>query len=331
MNKLKVQYMGLELKNPILIGSSGLTADVESIKRLEQNGAGGVVLKSIFEEQILLEAGSIEDAGDSINNDFEASNYIKHYVKQNNLNDYLSLIENVKKKVSIPVIASVNCVSSGEWTTFTKSIEKAGADALELNLFILPSDEKMKSEAIETQYFDIINKVHKETNIPLSVKISPHFSGIANMIVNLSKTGISGLVLFNRFFNPDIDIESMQVVSSHIFSRPEELSVPLRWIGLLSDKVKCDLAVTTGIYDGRDIVKAILAGAACVETVTTIYRNGPEHLALMLDQIEGWMEKHGYDSIDKFRGKMSQSRLKQPGQFERAQFMKYFSGHKDII
>lgn len=331
MNNLKVQYMGIELKNPILVGSSGLTADIESIKRLEENGAGGVVLKSLFEEQIMLEAGSIEDAGESINNDLDASNYIKHYVKQNNINDYLTLIEKLKNEVSIPVIASLSCVSPGGWTEFTKSIEKAGADALELNLFVLPADETVKSETIEQQYFEIIQKVRKEINIPLAVKISPHFSGIANIIVNLSKTGISGIVLFNRFFNPDIDIEKMQITSSHVFSKPEELSVPLRWIGLLSDKVKCDLAATTGIYDGRDVIKTILAGAACVEVVTALYRNGPEYIAFMLDQLQGWMEKHGYDSIDKFRGKMSQSKLKQPGQFERAQFMKYFSGHKDII
>jgi dihydroorotate dehydrogenase (fumarate) len=328
MSNLETTYMGLRLKNPIIIASSGLTSKLDSINKLEKNDAAGIVLKSIFEEQILSEAASIGKVGGSSSIHAQADDYINYYVKQNTLGNYLKLIEDCKNEIKIPVIASVNCTSAKAWAGFAKSIMNAGADALELNIYILPFDEKIKGEDIENRYFDIIHQISREISIPIAVKIGYHFSSLANTIVRLSKTKISGLVLFNRFMNLDIDINSMEVKSSDIFSTPDEIFRSLRWIGLLYDNVSCDLAATTGIHDGYGIVKAILAGAVCVEIATAIYKNGPQYITKMLDQINGWMQKHGYESINDFRGKSSDTQVKNPQVFERAQFMKYFSDYQ---
>ncbi|MBN2040190.1 MAG: dihydroorotate dehydrogenase-like protein [Spirochaetes bacterium] len=331
MSDLKTTYMGLELKNPIMAGSSGFTSTVDKVKELEDNGIGGVVLKSIFEEQIMLEADSIIKSGDSVNADIAADDYIKYYIQQNNLNNYLKLIEDLKKQVSIPVIASVACVSDKGWTDFTESIENAGADALELNTYILPFESKIKSKEIEKKYFDIVYSAKKHISIPLAVKLPYYFTNLSRMIIELSKTGIDGLVLFNRFLKFDIDIESIKIQPGGIFSAPEEISVPLRWISLLSDDVKCDLAASIGIHDGYDAIKTILTGATCVEIASTIYKNGPSYIGKMIDQMEDWMKRHSFKSINNFKGKMNQANVKDPQQLERAQFMKYFSGHDELV
>jgi len=329
MSNLKTKYMGLDLKNPIMASSSGHTSSVESVKKMEESGVSGIVLRSIFEEQIIREANSIIESGNSINTDIEANSYINYYVQQNNLDNYLRLIEDLKKQVSIPIIASVSCITDKVWTNFTESIENAGADALELNIFILPFETKFKSEEIEKRYFDIIYSAKKHIDIPMAVKLPYHFTNLSRMITGLSKTDIDGLVLFNRFFRFDIDIESMQILPINIFSCPEEISLPLRWISLLSGEVKCDLSASTGVHEGSDVIKALLAGAACVQVASTIYKNGPGHIAKMLGHIQDWMKRHSYESTDNFRGKMNQARVKDPQQMERAHFMKYFSGHDE--
>lgn len=323
MTDLKTGYLGLELKNPIIVGSCGLTNSVENIKKLEDNGAGAVVLKSIFEEQIAMEVGSF-DTGTLKHT--EGYDYISEYTKQHNLDKYIKLIKEANEKISIPVIASINCISSGEWASFAETIQSAGADAIELNIFILPVDFKNEGENIEKIYFDIIKKVEKKLNIPVSIKISSYFSGLANMIFNLSLTCASGIVLFNRFYSPDIDIDKLKVVSAGIYSSQSENSMPLRWIGLLSDQVKCDLVSSTGVHTGKDVIKNILVGAKAVQVVTTIYKNGPQYIKTMISDIEDWMNEHNYSSPDEFRGKLSQEKLKDPLVYERVQFMKYFAG-----
>jgi dihydroorotate dehydrogenase (fumarate) len=322
MVDLTTKYMGLTLKNPIIIGSCGLTNSTASIEKLEANGAAAVVLKSIFEEQILMESHSLK--GDSPAHAEEAD-YIAYYTRQHNLDEYLKLVEETKKQVSIPIIASINCVSAAEWTFFAKKIQDAGADALELNMFIMPGDIRQKGEEIEQIYFDIINEVRKQVSLPLAVKIGFYFTGLAHMIFNLSVRKIDAIVLFNRFYRPDIDLEKLEIISGEVFSTPQENALPLRWVGMLADEVKCDLAATTGIHDGLTVIKNLLAGAKAVQIASILYKEGPEAIGMILAQIKEWMKKNNHSSLQKIIGKLSQDHVKDPVIYERAQFMKYFS------
>lgn len=322
---LSVKYLGLTLKNPIVVGSCGLTNSVEKIKELEQHGAGAVVLKSLFEEQILFEENNA-----NANNDYdypEAMDYIKAYARDNSIQKYLQLIEDAKKTVNIPVIASINCVDKGEWISFAKKIEKAGADALELNVSLLPSDINKTSADNEKMYFSIIEAVRKEINIPVSLKMSHYSAGLTNLIQKLSWTKhVDGFTLFNRYYNPDIDIENLKITSSGVFSHPEDISASLRWVALLSGKIDVDIAASTGVHSGEDVIKQILAGATVVHVVSTLYQNGTEQIAKMLKTIESWANKHNYNNIEDFRGIVNFESAENSVAFERVQFMKYFGG-----
>ena len=322
---ISTEYLGLKLKNPLIIGSSGLTDKVEKIKKLEENEAGAVVLKSLFEEQINAEIYKMINEGD--NSYPEAYEYIKEYTKDKTLNEDLDLIKNAKKEVDIPVIASVNCISDSEWTNFAEDIENAGADALELNISILPSDPFVESSDNEEMYFKITEKVNSVVKIPVSIKMSYYSAGLARLIYNLSASrNVKGIVLFNRFYNPDIDLETLEIGSSNVFSTPDEYTLPLRWIALLSEKIDADLAATTGIHDGEAMAKQILVGASAVQIVSTIYKNNPEYISVMLKELEGIMDKHGFNSIDQMKGKLSFHQNKYNRAYERVQFMKYFGG-----
>ncbi len=325
MLDLTTEYMGLTLKTPIIIGSSGLTASTESIKTLEANGAGAVVLKSIFEEQILMEVNSLETRHLA---HAEEADYIRHYTRQHKLQEYLQLVENTRKAVSIPVIASINCVTASEWVSFAKKIQDAGADGLELNMFIMPANVKQKGEDIEQIYFDIINEINRQVSLPLALKIGFYFSGLANMIFNLSVRKTDAIVLFNRFYKPDIDLDRMQMTAADVYSTPDEVYLALRWVGMMSGHVKCDLAASTGIHDGYAVLKNLLAGAKAVQVASVIYRKGPEHIGVMLKQMEEWMKKQNQSSIREIIGTFSQKRIKDPVMYERAQFMRYFAGSK---
>jgi dihydroorotate dehydrogenase (fumarate) len=211
-------------------------------------------------------------------------------------------------------------------TSFAKQLEEAGADALELNMFFLPSEFDRTSEEKEKAYFQIIEKVQKEVRIPIALKISYYFSNLGPMIQNLSNTGIAGLVLFNRFYSPDFDIEKLEVVSSNVFSNPSDVTISLRWIGIMAERVHCDLAASTGVHDGAALIKQILAGANAVQVVSALYKHGKGHIATMLETLEGWMKKKGFNSLSDFRGKLSQAKSSNPAVYERVQFMKYFGG-----
>ncbi len=317
--------MGISLKNPIIIGSCGLTNSAASIQNLEANGAAAVVLKSLFEEQILMEVDSLK-SDQSIH--AEELDYIAGYTRQHTLDEYLNLVSESKKAVSIPIIASINCASAAEWTAFAKRLQDAGADGLELNMYFMPGDINQKSEEIEQIYFNIIKEVKKYISIPIAVKIGFYFTGMANMIYNLSIREASAIVMFNRFHQPDIDLKKMEITSADIFSSPEENVLPLRWIGMLSDKVKCDLASTTGIHDGHTVLKNILAGASAVQVTTIVYKKGPEVIGEMLGQMEGWMKDKKYAAIKDIIGKLNHGNIKDPVMYERSQFMKYFSSAK---
>lgn len=326
MADLTTTYMGFNLKNPVIIGSCGLTDSVDEIKKMESHGAAAVVLKSIFEEQILMESDSL--SSDRPLHSAEAD-YINYYTRQHNLDNYLNLIRDVKKETAIPVIASINCATStSQWVSFAKTIEDAGADALELNIFILTGSSKQKSEDIEKIYFDIINEVKEQVSIPLAVKIGSYFSNLSNMIFRLSVRGAAAIVLFNRFYRPDIDIEKEEITSASIFSTPGDMAIPLRWIGMMSKEVKCDLAAATGVHDGQGMVKCLLAGAKAVQVVSAIYNEGAKHIGVMLDQVEQWMKDHKYKSLKDFSGKLAQESIQDPNLYERTQFMKYYSSRK---
>ena len=278
MADLSVNYLGLKLRNPIIVGSSGLTDKIESIRNLEQNGAAAIVLKSLFEEEIVLEKKARLSQMHSVGDLYPES--LNFYQYENSPKEstatYLEMIQNAKKQVSIPVMASINCMTAQQWTWFPKEIESAGADALELNLFILPSDMKRSVEENEQVYFDIINEVVDKIKIPVALKIPYYFSNLGRMIRNLSETPIGGLVLFNRFYSPDIDIDKFEITSGSILSSPGDLSLYMRLIAIMAERVLCDLAASTGVHDGGAVIKQLLAGANAVQVVSTIYKNGGE-------------------------------------------------------
>jgi dihydroorotate dehydrogenase (fumarate) len=326
MADLRTTYMGLSLRNPIIVGSSGLTNTVDKIIELEKLGAGAVVLKSLFEEQIRFQINHSVTQSESIYSYPEAEDYIGNYTKETSVSEYLDLIRKSKSAVSIPVIASINCVSAVEWISFARKIQEAGADALELNIFILPSDPKRNSEQNEQVYFEIAMATIKQISIPVSLKISHYFSSLTNTALKLSWTGIKGMVLFNRFYSPDIDIDKFEVISTNVLSTPDEISGSLRWVAMLSDRLHCDIAASTGVHDGAGVIKQLLAGAKAVQITSCLYKHGTGILPDMLKFIENWMGKHGYKTTDEFIGKMSFKATDNPAAYERVQFMKHFAG-----
>ena len=322
MANLQTSYLGIQLRNPIIVSSSALTNTVEKIKKLEEKGAGAVVLKSLFEEQINYETSHLLQHKRYP----EAADYILNYAKHNTLNEYLDLVKNAKSAVSIPVIASINCVSEKDWTSYAREFEKAGADALELNIHIVVSDRKMKSSDVEQKYLNIIKKVKKKINIPIAAKIGYHFTNIGHMVDRLYAYGAEGVVLFNRFYEPDIDIDEMKFTSAEIFSNPSDIRNSLRWIGILSALIpNVQISASTGVHDGKAAIKMLLAGAKTVQVCSTLYKNGIDELTKIIQEISDWMDKKNYERIADFRGIMSYKDIKDPSIYERAQFMKYFS------
>lgn len=322
---LSTKYMGLDIPTPVIVGSSGLTDSVDKIVELEKYGAGAVVIKSIFEEEITMEYEKVlsEEAPSRYKDDY--LDYFDYKIKEQNLGNYIKLIMDAKKKVKIPIIASINCTSAHEWTYFAQKIEEAGADAMELNIFVMPSTIDKSLDDIDHDYLEIINNVKNVVKIPLSIKISYYFSNLGRAIKVLSKTGVKGIVLFNRFFSPDIDLEKMEITSTNVFSTPQELPTSLRWIGIMANRVKCDLAASTGVHDGKAVVKQLLAGADAVQMVSALYQNGPDYLKKVISELEDWMKEKGYEKIKDFQGMLSQEQYVNPALYERVQFMKYFS------
>ncbi|MDR0604286.1 MAG: dihydroorotate dehydrogenase-like protein [Bacteroidales bacterium] len=326
MTNTGCKYMGLSLKSPIIVGSCGLTNSIEKMKKMEEYGAGAIVLKSIFEEQITNE---VMQSMDNTNFDVsyrDAFDYIKGYTQMASYEKYGNIIREAKKNLSIPVIASINCSSDGDWVSYAKRIEDAGADALELNIFFLPADFNKLGAVNEDIYFKIIEHIKANVNIAVALKTGYYFSGLAKMLQSLSYTGINSLVLFNRFFAPDIDVENMHIKAAPIFKEGEGFYNTLRWIAIMYNHVNCDLSATSGITNGKDVVKQLLAGADTVQIATVLYNKGIEHIQTILNELTEWMEKHHYASIDEFKGKMSFDNINNPDAYLRIQFMKYFSG-----
>ncbi|MGQ1891571.1 dihydroorotate dehydrogenase-like protein [Thermophagus sp. OGC60D27] len=325
MANLKTTYLGLELKNPIIVSSSGLTNSIEKIKHLEEAGAGAVVLKSLFEEQINHEINHQISSGHGFDYP-EAMDYIREYSREHSVSAYLQLIRDAKAAVKIPVIASINCFSADEWVNFAQEIQNAGADALELNVFRINTDKNSESADYEQLYYHIAENVSKVVTIPVAMKIGPYFSNLVGVVNRISVSGIKGVVLFNRFYEPDIDINTLQLKSAEVFSTPADIRQSLRWVAITSSKIKnIDIAASTGIHDGSAAIKQILAGAQAVQVCSAIYKNGPSVISRIIEFVEKWMNDKNFDTIDAFRGKMNYGNIKNPVLYERAQFMKYFS------
>lgn len=323
MANLETTYLGLKLKNPVIVSSSGLTSSLNKIEQLARADAAAVVLKSLFEEQIRMEAGAMLQDADYP----EALDYISNYARNNAIDDYLKLIEEAREKVDIPVIASINCISSSEWISFARSIEEAGAQALELNVFVMPNEIHEHGGGYEAMYYEILNKVVPQLSIPVSVKLGQHFSNIPGLVNNLHAHGAKGVVLFNRFYAPDIDLDDLSFTSSEVFSSPADIRQSLRWVGIVSSLVdKIDICASTGVHDGGAVIKQILAGARAVQVCSVLYKEGPQHLKKIISAIPEWMDAHNFENIREFRGRLSYRNIPDPSIFERAQFMKYFAG-----
>ncbi len=322
MANLNTTFAGLKLRNPFIISSSGITSSLERIRTLDTLGAGAVVLKSLFEEQINFETGDLLQKTDYP----EALDYVKRYTRENTLSEYLQLIKDAKRAVHMPVIASINCISASEWMDFAVKIEEAGADALELNVYFLPVNREKDPVQYEQIYFDLLTGIKKRISIPVIIKLGQNFTNLNYLVSQLYYREASGVVLFNRFYAPDIDIDDLSMGSSEVFSLPSDIRNSLRWVGIVSSQVRSiDIAGSTGVHSGEAAVKMLLAGANAVEICSVLYKNGLEYLTVMIDQFESWMISKNYKTIDEFRGVMSYSRIDDPAIYERAQFMKYFS------
>lgn len=326
--KLSTRFFGLELKSPVIAASSSITGNVEQIRKLANAGAGAVVLKSIFEEEIQYQLKEELGLRDELHNDPEYLDYFDYVIKDENLKKYTKLIGDVKSAVDIPVVASVNCVSSNEWMSFAYKLQDAGADAIELNLYVSNASMKLNSSDHEKYYFDVISRILKYTSVPISVKISPYFSNLADMVIRLSQTGIAGISMFNRFYSPDIDINEEKVVSADVLSNETEYLLPLRWIGTLSGKTACRLAGTTGIHSAETAIKFLLAGSSAVQVASEIYRQGPGFITEMNKGIADWMDGKGYKKIPDFQGKLGMKNFEHATMYDRVQFMKHF-GEKE--
>lgn len=325
MINLEANYLGLKLKNPIIVSSSGLTNSVEKIGKLVDAGAGAVVLKSLFEEQINHEIINSIQTGEGFDYP-EAIDYINEYTKENNVNDYLTLIKDAKSAYDIPIIASVNCFSTGHWIDFAKKIESSGADAIELNIYVLNTDKNSKAEDYEDIYYDVLTSVKKEVSIPVVMKLGLYFCNLVRVVNMLSAHGASGVVLFNRFYEPDINIHKMIITAAEVFSSSADLRRTLRWVAIVSDKIEnIDVSASTGIHTGEDVIKVLLAGASTAQVCSAIYKRGPQVITEMIDELKSWMEEKGFNSIDSFIGIMNYGKIENPALYERSQFMKYFS------
>ena len=324
MINLSTEYAGLKLRNPLIAASSGLTNSIHKIKELEKAGVAAIVLKSLFEEQIDSHSEKL-----NLTSDYpEASDYINAYVEMNHVEKYLDLIRQAKASCQIPIIASINCYKAARWIDFAKSIQDAGADALELNVFLINTGE-YGDRYLEESYINIVRELKKVIRIPLILKMARTVSNLPGLVEKLEAMGVSAVVLFNRFYQLDIDIKSMEITSGPVFSHPADFSETLRWTAITSGYVpSINIACSYGVHSWEDNVKGILAGATAMQLCSVLYEKGMETIPEMLTCLEEWMEQNNYKSLEEFRGKLNYSNIPSPALYERAQFMKYFSNHK---
>jgi dihydroorotate dehydrogenase (fumarate) len=327
---LSTQYLGLTLRTPLVPSASPLSEDIGNIKRMEDAGASAVVLHSLFEEQLRRDRHELNQRLTEGTESFaEALTYFPEPPEFHlGPERYLNLIRKAKESVRIPIIASLNGSTIGSWGGFARQIQQAGADALELNVYFIPTKLDVTGAQVEETYVEILKAVKAEVSIPVSMKLSPFFSNIANMAKRLDEADVDGLVLFNRFYQPDIDLDSLEVRPHVLFSTPQALRLPLTWIGILHGRIQADLAATSGIYSAEDVLKMLMAGASVTMICSALYKFGIEHIGDIEEGLRHWMEDHEYDSVRQMKGSMSQEHCPDPSAFERAQYMRAVSTYK---
>jgi dihydroorotate dehydrogenase (fumarate) len=325
---LTTQYLGLKLKNPLIASASPLNADVGNLRRLQDLGAAAVVLPSVFEEQITRESAAVEHLRNlGAGGNPEAMSYFPPAADfESDLEPHLEFVARASGALEIPVIASLNAVSAGTWTYYAAEVEKAGASAIELNIYFIASDPDRSGREVEQGYLDILRSVRATVSIPVAVKLSPYFSAMGHMAQALVQAGADGLVLFNRFYQPDIDLARLLLTNDLALSHPAEIRLPLLWIGMLSGRIKASLAASTGVDSADEVIKYLLAGADVVMTTSALLRHGLQHLSALLDGLVQWMEARKLESLDHVRGLMNQSRTADPAAFERAHYIKIIHG-----
>ncbi|MDZ7743850.1 MAG: dihydroorotate dehydrogenase-like protein [Bacteroidota bacterium] len=328
---LETKYLGLSLKNPIIVGASNLVTDLDILKKLEENGAAAIVYKSLFEEQIQLEGleqqSHVDEYGDrhaEMGSPFPDMNHAGP-------EEFLHNLRKAKEAVSIPLIASLNCVYEETWIEFARKIQETGVDALELNFYAVPKELDVMGKAISSEQFDILEAIVDKVDIPISVKLSPYYTNTLYIISEMDKKGVQGFVIFNRLFQPDIDLEKEKHHFPYNLSNPEDNRLALRFSGLLYDMIKADICANSGIYTGQDVLKMIMAGADVTQVVSTLYKNGPKQIGKMLKEMEEWMDKKGYKNLDDFRGKLSRKKLKDPFTYKRAQYVDILMRSEEIF
>lgn len=332
MVDLSTTYLGLKLKNPLVASASPLSEKVESVQELEAAGISAIVMYSLYEEQIIHESLELDhflfygtESSAEIDSFYPKTG--KYTLKAD---AYVGQLKKIKQAVNIPVIGSLNGVSSGGWIKYAKKIEEAGADALELNLYFLPTNPTQTATQIEENYITLVHDIRQSINIPLAVKLSPFFTSIPNIAKRLAEAGANGLVLFNRFYQPDFDLETLEVVPNLILSTSNELRLPLRWIAILYGQIKTDLALTTGIHTAEDVVKTMMAGASVAMMASLLLAEGINRIPIILADLEKWMTVHEYESIQQMKGSLSQKSVAEPAAFERANYMKVLNSFKSL-
>jgi dihydroorotate dehydrogenase (fumarate) len=333
MLDLTTKYLGLKLRTPLVPSASPLSQEIDSIRRLEDAGASAVVLYSLFEEQLRQETMELDHHLNEGTDSFAESLSFFPQPGEFRLGPegYLNHIRRAKEAVHIPVIASLNGATVGGWTSYAKQIEQAGADALECNIYSIPTDMDVPGVEVEQTYIDILKAVKSAVTIPVTVKLSPFFSSMANMAKQLDCAGANGLVLFNRFYQPDIDIEELEIKPNVLLSTPQALRLPLTWIGILYGRVQASLAATSGVHGPEDVIKLLMVGADVTMLCSTLLRNGISHLRYIEHGLVDWMEKHEYESVQQMKGSMSQLRCADPSAFERAQYMKAVKSVQHVL
>ena len=333
MSDLTTQYLGLQLRTPLVASASPLSQEVSSIRRLEDAGAAAVVLYSLFEEQLRQESLELDYHLTAGTDSFAESLTYFPQASEYRLGPegYLEHIRKAKAAVAIPIIASLNGATAGGWADYAKEIERAGADAIECNIYSVVTDADKSSADVEQTYLDIVKAVKSSVAIPVAVKISPFFSNLANMAKRLDQAGADGLVLFNRFYQPDIDLEELEIRPNVLLSTPQALRLPLTWIGILYGRVQAGLAATSGVHDPQDVIKLLMVGANVTMMCSALLRNGINHLRYVEQGVREWMELHEYESVQQMQGSMSQLRCPDPAAFERAQYMRAVKSLQHVL
>jgi dihydroorotate dehydrogenase (fumarate) len=328
MANLKTTYMGVELRNPLVVAASSISSYIDRVQMAENAGAGALVIRSLFEEQIALDGLAMEEALGIGADSFPESTSFFPEVEHGGSKEHLMWVEKTRKAASMPIFASLNAVSPGAWTSYAKDLANTGVNGLEVNFYAVPTDGNRPGGDLEKALFDVIESVKQSVDLPLAVKLSPFYTSTAHVIKELERRGANSVVMFNRFLQPDIDPDTESLVNEMVLSSPAELRVPLRWAALLYGRTTLDIAVNTGVHTGRDAIKALLAGATVVQVASTLLKNGIPYLSTMLMDIQNWMDEKGYESLGDYRGKVSQKNIEDPFGFERAQYVKLLSSAK---